>query len=165
MAQRTSQKHLVHFFFYSSSKAICFVHRPPMIPCTVLWGDLESDARLTGHRSSTAFLRSDPLKTFPVYEEVEGLQVLPRSKEFSGKYPTSRGDLLAVAGKKGVVRLFALEGQVMDGRFLLPNRVRLDNPYVPKKQAMFLSGSCGIYVWSSYIAEYGSTGCGCQSCS
>ena len=56
-----------------------------------------------------------PIKTFPVYEEVEGLQVLPSSAEFSEKYPTcSRGDLVAVAGKNGVVRVFSFEGQVID---------------------------------------------------
>lgn len=54
----------------------------------------------------------DLLKTFPVYEEVEGLQVVPESEEFSGKFPTARGSLVAVAGKNGVVRVFALEGQV-----------------------------------------------------
>ncbi|CAN0194785.1 unnamed protein product, partial [Laminaria digitata] len=62
---------------------------------------------------------SDVLKTFPVYEEVEGLQVLPaesESGEFSGKFPAPRpgGSLVAVAGKGGVVRVFALEGQVIN---------------------------------------------------
>ena len=57
----------------------------------------------------------DVRKTFPVYEEVEGLQVLPRSEEFSKKFPVSGGgsnssSLVAVAGKNGVVRVFALEG-------------------------------------------------------
>lgn len=56
-------------------------------------------------------------KTFPVYEEVEGLQVLPRSEEFLEKFPMpggggtdGGGSLVAVAGKNGVVRVFALEG-------------------------------------------------------
>ena len=61
---------------------------------------------------------SDVLKTFPVYEEVEGLQVLPAESElgaFSGKFPAPRagGSLVAVAGKGGVVRVFELEGQVI----------------------------------------------------
>lgn len=62
----------------------------------------------------------DVKKTFPVYEEVEGLQVLPRSEEFSEKFPVSGGggvgggSLVAVAGKNGVVRVFALEGALDD---------------------------------------------------
>lgn len=57
----------------------------------------------------------DVRKTFPVYEEVEGLQVLPRSEEFTAKFPVSGGgSLVAVAGKNGVVRVFALEGAVGD---------------------------------------------------
>ena len=63
------------------------------------------------------FASSDVLKTFPVYEEVEGLQVLPARSEsgaFSGKFPAPRpgGNLVAVAGKGGVVRVFELDGQV-----------------------------------------------------
>lgn len=60
---------------------------------------------------------SDVLKTFPVYEEVEGLQVLPRSEEFSKKFPVSGGGggtLVAAAGKNGVVRVFSLEGTLGD---------------------------------------------------
>lgn len=62
----------------------------------------------------------DVEKTFPVYEEVEGLQVLPRSEEFSEKFAVSggggggSGSLVAVAGKNGVVRVFALEGALGD---------------------------------------------------
>lgn len=63
------------------------------------------------------------LKTFPVYEEVEGIQVLPNTEEFSRKIPGSdsgggssgSGNLVAVAGKNGVVRVFTLEGQVKAG--------------------------------------------------
>lgn len=57
------------------------------------------------------------LKTFPVYEEVEGLQVLPTTGEFSGKFPSKAngGGLVAVAGKNGVVRVFAVDGQVRRG--------------------------------------------------
>lgn len=59
------------------------------------------------------------LKTFPLYEEVEGLQVLPQTEEFSGKFPAAQGGgrlgLVAVAGKNGVVRVFALDGQVKGG--------------------------------------------------
>lgn len=61
------------------------------------------------------------LKTFPVYEEVEGLQVVPQTEAFSGKVPGNDdggdGDggglhLVAVAGKNGVVRVLELKGQV-----------------------------------------------------
>lgn len=53
----------------------------------------------------------DVLKTVPVYEEVEGLQVVPQgSEEFSGNFPVNSGSLVAVAGKNGVVRVFAVEG-------------------------------------------------------
>eukprot|EP00752_Nemacystus_decipiens_P007443 g6652.t2 len=58
----------------------------------------------------------DVRKTFPVYEEVEGLQVLPRSDDFSESFPVSSGgSLVAVAGKNGVVRVFSLEGTPPDG--------------------------------------------------
>lgn len=67
---------------------------------------------------------TEVLKTFPVYEEVEGLQVLPQSEEFSEKFPLPGGDrgdgggsggnLVAVAGKNGVVRVFALEGALVE---------------------------------------------------
>lgn len=62
------------------------------------------------------FDRQDVKKTFPVYEEVEGLQVLPRSENFSDKFPVSGGggSLVAVAGKNGVVRVFALDGTLGD---------------------------------------------------
>lgn len=74
------------------------------------------------------FGSSDVLKTFPVYEEVEGLQVLPAdsasSGAFSGKFPAPRpgGSLVAVAGKGGVVRVFELEGQVNFGGMSPPIR-------------------------------------------
>lgn len=69
------------------------------------------------HTFAITIVSSEVLKTFPVYEEVEGLQVLPaesESGEFSGKFPVPRsgGSLVAVAGKGGVVRIFELEGQV-----------------------------------------------------
>lgn len=51
-----------------------------------------------------------------MYEEVEGLQVLPQSEDFLSKFPVS-GDsssLVAVAGKNGVVRVFNLEGALPD---------------------------------------------------
>ncbi len=59
---------------------------------------------------------SEVRKTIPVYEEVEGLQVLPQSEDFSSKFPVSGGSssLLAVAGKNGVVRVFNLEGALPD---------------------------------------------------
>lgn len=53
-----------------------------------------------------------------MYEEVEGLQVLPSSEKFSEKFHvsggSSGGSLVAVAGKNGVVRVFALEGSQDD---------------------------------------------------
>ncbi|CAM9151466.1 unnamed protein product [Ectocarpus sp. 4 AP-2014] len=59
--------------------------------------------------------RSEVRKTFPVYEEVEGLQVLPQSEEFSENFPVSAaGSLVAVAGKNGVVRVFSLEGTLVE---------------------------------------------------
>ena len=59
-----------------------------------------------------------------MYEEVEGLQVLPAESEsgaFSGTFPAPRpgGSLVAVAGKAGVVRVFELEGQVKFGQLSL----------------------------------------------
>lgn len=48
-----------------------------------------------------------------MYEEVEGLQVVPESGKFSENFPAAAGgSLIAVAGKNGVVRVFSLEGQV-----------------------------------------------------
>lgn len=62
-----------------------------------------------------------------MYEEVEGLQVLPETEAFFGKFPGGvngdgegddgggsggGGNLVAVAGKNGVVRVLALQGQV-----------------------------------------------------
>lgn len=52
------------------------------------------------------------LKTFPVYEEVEGLQILPRTGEFADRLPRGQEELVAVAGKNGVVRVFAISRQV-----------------------------------------------------
>lgn len=59
---------------------------------------------------------SEARKTFPVYEEVEGLQLLPQSDEFSEKFPAAgRGaNLVAVAGKNGVVRVFSVDGIHVD---------------------------------------------------
>lgn len=57
-----------------------------------------------------------------MYEEVEGLQLLPRSDNFSEKFPVPEGhsgsgsNLVAVAGKNGVVRIFSLEGVPVDGQ-------------------------------------------------
>lgn len=66
-------------------------------------------------------------KTFPVYEEVEGLQVLPHSEEYADKFPvasgggrTGGGNLVAVAGKNGVVRVFALEGALLEAALEAP---------------------------------------------
>lgn len=48
-----------------------------------------------------------------MYEEVEGLQVVPEAGKFSENFPAvAGGSLIAVAGKNGVVRVFSLEGQV-----------------------------------------------------
>ncbi|CAM9603348.1 unnamed protein product, partial [Hapterophycus canaliculatus] len=62
---------------------------------------------------------SEVRKTFPVYEEVEGLQLLPQSEKFSKEFPMHEGhgggaSLVAVAGKNGVVRVFSLDGVVAD---------------------------------------------------
>lgn len=78
---------------------------------------------LTHNHCPCVFLVYSPdvRKTFPVYEEVEGLQVLPQSDDFSKKFPVpggrgggSGGSLVAVAGKNGVVRVFALEGALVE---------------------------------------------------
>lgn len=77
-------------------------------------------------------------KTFPVYEEVEGLQVLPQSEEFAEKIPVAsggRGDggsLVAVAGKNGVVRVFALEGALPEAA--LPAAASEDDAKKKKKK-------------------------------
>ncbi|CAN0052238.1 unnamed protein product, partial [Choristocarpus tenellus] len=65
--------------------------------------------------------RSVLLKTVPVYEEVEGLQVLPRDGEFYSHKKSDQsgstkgfpvGRRVAVAGSKGVLRVFELEFKV-----------------------------------------------------
>lgn len=62
--------------------------------------------------TSPVRIRQELIKTFPVYEEVEGLQVIPQNGIFSKKFPGKGRSLVAVAGKNGVARVFSLDEQV-----------------------------------------------------
>lgn len=81
-------------------------------------------------------------KTFPVYEEVEGLQVLPQSEEFSENFPVSAaGSLVAVAGKNGVVRVFSLEGTLVEAAAPGKGKHKLDAVKKKNKKAAVTAAS------------------------
>ncbi|CAB1108406.1 unnamed protein product [Ectocarpus sp. CCAP 1310/34] len=86
--------------------------------------------------------RSEVRKTFPVYEEVEGLQVLPQSEEFSESFPVSAaGSLVAVAGKNGVVRVFSLEGTSVEAAAPGKGKHKLDGSKKKNNKAAVTAAS------------------------